>query len=237
MDAATYEERLIANLWYISDADVANLYTVLPFSTFSDDLCMDLKGNTCETTLRRLFSTDAETGERVADLLAVNEILGYKTTYPAPPRSLPSDWHLVDNGSTTWRVARNAPVEGAGGVVWTGEGTEAETTSVTDTSATIRVDRVGSDSRVVLSRLDYPGYGVDGARIADPVRDYLLTIDVGSVSPGSTVTVTFRPPGFVLEVVAAAVAILLMIGWSVLRLLERRKGRRRLPGALESTSL
>ncbi len=236
-DPSTFEDRLVANLWYLSSATVSNTYTVLPFSTFSSDLCIDLKGNTCDQTLDRLFSIDADTGEQVVDLLAVNEILGYKATYPAPPRSLPSGWRLVDSGTTTWRIAREVPVDGAGGVVWSGEGTEVVPTSVTDTSVTIRVDRAGSDSRVVLSRLDYPGYGVDGARITDPVRDYLLTIDVGSVSPGSTVTVTFRPPGFALEVVAAGLAVMLMIGWPAVRLLERRKGRQRVPGAPSSAWL
>lgn len=222
MDPTTYEERLIANLWYLSSAKVSNTYTVLPYSTFSDDLCIDLKGNTCDRALDRLFSIDSDTGERVVDLLAIDQILGYKTTYPAAPRSLPEGWHLVQDGSTTWRLARDSAIEGAGGVVWTGPGTEVETTSSTDTSVTLRVGRVGSDPRVVLSRLDYPGYVVEGASTADPVRKYLLTIDLDSVAPGSTVTVTFRPPGFAVEVGSAFVAVFLLISWSVLRLRARR---------------
>ena len=112
---------------------------------------------------------------------------------------------------------------GAGGVTWTGDGTRVDTVAQSDTSVTLRVEEVGSDPRVTLSRLEWPGYQVDGAALADPVRGYLLTVDLTEARPGDLVTVTFRPPGFAVEVAAAILAGLLLIGWPVARLMERRR--------------
>lgn len=225
-DPLSYRERLIANLWYYSPASVMNVYTVIPFSAFADDLCIEIRGRTCDQTMERLFSTDESTGEQIVDLLAVSEIVGYRATFPQPPSPMPAGWRLVDSDILTWRIARDAPVPSAGAIVWSGDGTLVEVASATDTSVTLRVDAVGGDARVILSRLAWPGYEVQGATLAHPVRDYLLTVDLSGVAPGDKVTVRFKPPGAPFIVAAAAAAVMLLIGWVLLRL---RHGARPAP--------
>ena len=80
--------------------------------------------------------------------------------------------------------------------MWSGEGTDVTETGETQTSVTFTVDAVGEDPRVALSRLPFPGYSVSGAELADPVRDYLLTVDVAGLEAGDQVTVRFLPPPF-----------------------------------------
>ena len=48
-------------------------------------------------------------------------------------------------------------------VAWTAPGTAVSVIEQTETSLELQVDRVGEDGRVVLSRLDYPGYSISGA--------------------------------------------------------------------------
>jgi hypothetical protein len=75
----------------------------------------------------------------------------------------------------------------------------------------------------VLSRLDYPGYSISGAAKVDPARGWLLTVDVSDASPGDTVVVTFRPPGFALIIAALVLAGVLAVVWPLLRTRRRRR--------------
>lgn len=223
-DPASYSERLGSNLWYFSDASVSNLYTVLPFTAFSMDLCTDLKGRTCDTALDTLLSEDPTTGELVADLLSITHIMGYRETVAEAPTELPQGWRSSSEGDLTWMISREEVVAPAGGVTWAGAGTRVSTLAESETSVTVRIDEVGTDARVTFSRLPWPGYSVDGASITDPIRGYLLTIDLSGASVGDEVTITFRPPGYWIEVFAAVVAVLLIVAWIGLRVIWRRRG-------------
>ncbi len=220
----SFDERLMGNLWYLSRAEMASVYTVLPFSTFAADLCSDLRGATCAEALETLWSTDETTGLPVADLMSLSTIVAMKATYPERPAA-PEGWSVTDGGAFTWVAVRDEPTDSAGGVVHTGAGTDVEILSRDDTGVRFRVERIGEDPRVVLSRLAYPGYAAEGARLTDPVRGWLLTVDVSDASPGEVVTVSFRPPGFALVVAAYAVAGLLAVGWGVAWARARRRQR------------
>jgi hypothetical protein len=220
----SFDERLMANLWYLSPASVSSLYTVLPYSAFSKDLCLDLKGATCADALPTLWSEDPETGLAVVDLMGVSAIVAMKATFPEEPVA-PDGWSGQDAGAFTWLLTRDDPVPAAGGVVWSGEGTRVSVLEQTETSVRLEVDEVGADGRVTLGRLDYPGYSIQGAQKVDPVRGWLLTVDVSSASPGGTVVVSFLPPGIWLMVAAAALSAVLVVAWPLLR----RRARRRAP--------
>lgn len=211
-DPSTWDERLLANLWYLSDTDVSNLYTVLPYSTFVDDFCMDLRGNTCRDGLDTLWSVDPDTGVRVSDLMDVSTVIAMRATYPEQPQP-PAGWHLAEADDHTWLFQRDEPLPAAGGVVWSGDGTIVREREVADDAVTFEVEAVGGDGRVVLSRLDYPGYAISGAAKAAPLRDWLLTVDVSDAQPGDVVTVRFLPPGLPLLVGAAAVGVLVAAAW------------------------
>ncbi|GGO66219.1 hypothetical protein GCM10010910_25180 [Microbacterium nanhaiense] len=224
-DPESWDERLMANLWYLSDANVSSVYTVLPFTSYATDLCSDLRGVTCEEALEVLWSEDEDTGLPVADLLDVSTILAAKTTFPDEPEAA-DGWSLTAEGEYTWRFDRDEPLPSAGGVTWTGEGTSVTELSLSDTSVSFTVSSVGSDPRVALSRLPFPGYSVSGAELADPIRDYLLTIDLSGVAEGTEVTVTFLPPPFPILVGAFAASWLVLIAWLIARATARRRARR-----------
>lgn len=221
----SFDERLVGNLWYLSPEPVSSLYTVLPFSTYAADLCLDLRGATCDETIDVLWETDAETGVTVADLMGVSTIIAMTETFPDEPEPAPG-WRVAASGDFAWLLVRDEPVAGAGGVTWTGDGTEVTVLSQSETSVTMRVDEVGADGRVVLSRLPYPGYAVEGAAFADPVRGWLLTVSVDDAAPGDVVTVTFRPPGFALMVAAFALAGVMLLGWPAWHVVRSRRSAR-----------
>jgi len=221
-----YKEALVANLWYVDEAEVANLYTVLPFLAYRDDVCADWRGVTCPDLYDRLFTTDGRTHEPLADLLAVDHILAIEASFPdGYPEAAPG-WHVASTGDFTRRYDRDVPLEATGGVAWTDDGLKVDVLAQDDTNIQIRIDDApAGGGEVVFSRLAWPGYVADGAQIADPVRGYLLTIDVPEDAVGKTITVTFRPPGWVVEILAFGGAILAAIAWLVIRLIRGRRPR------------
>ncbi|MBP2437081.1 YfhO family protein [Microbacterium amylolyticum] len=220
---ASWDERLMGNLWYLSETPVASVYTVLPFESFADDLCSDLRGLTCEDALDTLWSIDPDTGERVSDLMSISTIIAAKATYPDQP-VVPDGWHVADDLDWNWYLQRDEELPSAGGVTWTGEGTAVTVTAQSDTSVTFSVDAVGSDPRVVLSRLPFPGYEVSAGSFADPVRDYLLTVDV-TAAAGEEVTVRFLPPPFPVLAGSFVLAWLVLAGWLIVWRRDARRAR------------
>lgn len=220
---ATYAERLVGNQWYFADTRVSSLYTVLPFEAYTDDLCADLRGATCPEALDTLLAMDETTGRQVAELLGVNAIVVMKESFPDGLPALGAGWAVLADREFTWVLKRDRPVATAGGVVWTSPGTEITMRSASDTRVELEVDAVGADGRVVLSRLAWPGYRVDGADITAPTRGYLLTLDVASAQPGDVVTVEFRPPGWAIEIASLVIALIALVGWPVVVAVSRRR--------------
>lgn len=222
-ESETFDDRLVGNLWYYSPTSVSNVYTVLPFTNFAADLCIDLRGATCPEAIDTLESVDNETGRTVSELLGINTIVAVKASYPSGMPDLGDSWSLRSEGGSAWVFTRDSPVQTAGGLVATGEGTTATVLEQTDTTVRIRMDEIGRSGRLVLSRLAYPGYAVDGATIADPTRGYLLTVDASTAQPGDVVTVAFRPPGWTLELGALVVALAILVTWPVFVITRRRR--------------
>lgn len=248
-DPATFGERLVANQWYFSGTTVSSLYTVLPYRAYVEDLCADLRGSTCGAALATLTSTDNVTGRDLAELLGVNTIVVMKSSFGRQCPATPAGWTVHADDRITCVLVRVDPTPIAGGISWVGNGTQVEEVSRSSTDVTFRVDAVGTDARVVLSRLAWPGYRVRGAEQVQSVRGYLLTVDVASAEPGELVTVSFRPPGWGLEISALIAALLIAVGWPIARVVvarqsfsrrsatvgsrlvgERRLGRERGPG-------
>ncbi|WP_157759441.1 hypothetical protein [Cellulosimicrobium cellulans] len=213
-----------ANLWYLNDASVQNVYTPLQYRTYSEDLCMSSHGATCWDVVDTLFATDETTGRPVADLLSVSTLQIVRRSDGESPDPYadaepPPGWH--EAGRTPLSVAwvRDEPVDPAGGIAWTSEGTEVSDVTVTGTRVELTVDGVPEGGgQIVFSRLAWPGYTVEGASLADPVRDYLLTVDVPPTSAGERVTVSFLPPGWTVGLVSLGVAIGGALVWSILSL-------------------
>lgn len=208
-DPDSYRESLLANLWYLTGKDAGSVYTVLPFTAFSRDLCMDLRGATCPDALDTLFQ---DTRHPLVDDMALNTVVVIKgeglETRPTPP----SGW-TVEDGDYTWTLHRTAPVAPAGDVVRTSDGVTVSTLHRDDLSITLKIDEAPADGgEVVFSRLAWPGYTTTGAQLGDPERGYLLTLDVSANDAGTTLTVSFLPPGWGIEVGAAALAAWIAVG-------------------------
>lgn len=218
-----YEESLLANLWYLTGKDAASVYTVLPFRALSEELCVDLRGWTCPEAFDALFDETPGTDRVLADDLALNTVVVIKGPGLETLGSAPSGWS-VEEREHTWLLTRDEPVDAAGGIARVDGDASLSVVSRDDLSVTLQVDEVGADgASVVFSRLAWPGYSADGAELAEPDRDFLLTLDLSSEDEGSTITVSFRPPGWGLELGSAVAALLLALAWSALHLVQRRR--------------
>ncbi|MDO8381398.1 MAG: hypothetical protein Q7T17_00230 [Microbacterium sp.] len=214
-DAASYEERLVANQWYFSDSTVSSTYTVLPFRDYVRDLCADLRGSTCSDALGTLLSTDTATGQEVSALLGVNTIVVIKASFPDGVPEPPAGWSMADDGVYTRVLTRDAPVATAGGVAWESAGTTVEVLEQSDSRLELRVGSIGDDSQIVLSRLAWPGYTVSGATFAAETRGYLATLDLSEAQTGDVIVVQFQPPGWWVEMVSLLLALIVLAGWPV----------------------
>jgi len=210
---ASYKESLLANLWYLTGKDAASVYTVLPYATFAKRLCIDLRGQTCPKALTELFASSG--GRTLADDMALNSVIVIKGPGLDREPAVPEGWSLKDR-EYTWLLTRDAPVERAGGIVHVEGDADVRVISRDDTSVTLSVDRVGAQgASIVFSRLAWPGYRTSGGVLGAPERGFLLTLDLAHVDAGSTITVSFAPPGWGIELAAGALALLIAVGWVI----------------------
>ena len=101
-----------------------------------------------------------------------------------------------------------------------------------DASVTLRVDDVAAGGgEVVFSRLAWPGYSTSGGSLADPEREFLLTVAVEPEDVGTSIVVTFRPPGWTVEILSAIIALLIAAAWTAVWALVRRSSRATRPGS------
>ncbi|MFF8188114.1 hypothetical protein ACF044_12755 [Microbacterium sp. NPDC016588] len=220
-DPRAYRESLIANLWYTTGKDVASVYTVLPFTRYAQDLCVDLRGWTCPGAFTALFAADAD-GSTIADDMALNTVIVIKGP-DLTEVTVPDGWRL-DDGEFTWTLHRVDPVARAGGIARTDAGVSVSDVTWDATTVSFRVDEVpdgGGD--VVFSRLAWPGYSASGASLVDPQRGFLLTARVDAAQAGQIVTVRFLPPGWGLELAAAGMAGVLAAAYAIWFAVERRR--------------
>jgi hypothetical protein len=228
-------EVLVGSAWYLNPHRVVNSYTAINHRGYSRRFCVHHQGVTCPALLDRLFSVEPSTGLRRVDLLAVSSLLLLHADVPAGLRDHPPPgWHVAATGrwATTW--VRDQAVAAAGGPVWTSPGLRVTSRGAGGREVTLHVDRVpGSGGTVVLSRLPWPGYRVDGARALEPTDGYLLTLRVPSTAEGRTVTARFSPPGWRVELAAWWTGMLAAAVWVVVHTV---RSRRRLRGGRPSVS-
>lgn len=214
-----WDETLLANSWYLNETKVQNLYTPLMFARYAEDVCLDPHGWTCPAAAAKLFTRDEATGQLLADLLSVDSVQLIRERADEDISKLhnvpvPHGWHVAESTDNTLLWVRDTPHLDTGDVVWQSTGLRVSTISVASSRLVLRVDAVAdSGGKAVLSRLDWPGYKVEGAGLADPLRGYLLQVDVEAGSVGKEITVEFQPPAWPVVIGCIISALILMVGW------------------------
>lgn len=221
------DQALYGNSWYATGKRVQNAYTTLQWPAYRDKLCMQLKGETCSRSFTALFQRQPETGGQLVDLLGINSVLLIKSSFTDRSwATVPDGWATVRDTPETRLIARTHLVDNAGGVVWSSPGTQVAVTGQDATRVDFTVTKVpASGGVVVLSRLPWPGYTVDGGRLSDTrTEGFLLTVDVPASAAGHVVSVQYRPPGYALMVGAAGLIGILGLLWLIGRRFARRDG-------------
>ncbi len=217
---------LPGSLWDLTGKPVHNGYTTLGLRAYNDRFCVRFNGDACAEALDAILETEPTTGLPWVDLHSISTLVlvdlpAARTANP------PAGWHVAEDEEHVVTWVRDRPLPTAGGVVWTSPGTRVREVSQTGTTTTFVVEQVGGqDASVVLSRIAWPGYEVDGASLEDPVGGQLVTVGLSPEDVGSEVTVRFRPPGWRLEVAALAASVLLGAAWVLgSAATRRREGR------------
>lgn len=217
-------ETLAGNMFYLNPASVQNSYSAVYYPPFQALTCMYYNGSTCGEAFTMIFAELPQTGLPVVDVLGVSTVQAIKAGVAESAWSVvPDGWHVVEDTALTRTIVRDDPIDPAGSVAWSSDGTEVTVLEEDAMGVTFRVDDVpASGGTVALSRIPWPGYRVDGATIAEePVDTMLLGIDIPSDARGTTVTVSYWSPGWQLQVASGALLVLLLGGWTLLRRLPR----------------
>lgn len=222
---------LRGSLWALTDKPVMNGYTTAQPRAFRERFKSHYMGGLPPEALAELMQPQAPTGQPLATLFGISTIIlerGY------PWGSPPPGWHVATQTKVSITWVRDRPVALAGGVSWCSPGTSVRTLAEGPLGVTFRVaDVPDTGGSVVLSRLAWPGYRVAGAgaRLAAPVGDLLVRVRVSAGAAGRDITVSFRPPGWHLEMGCAGGAAVLTLLWSGLWLWRRRRVASGQPGA------
>ena len=156
------------------------------------------------------------------DAFGVTNLQVWKPSYP--DRDLddpPKGWFVSDIGQKTVLWTREGSSIDVGDVVTSSPGLGVETVSNGPDQLTLRVtNRTAAPGRIILSRLAWPGYSVNGpARAVDPTADMLLTVEVPGGSDPSEVDIRFEPPGLRLGLWLLSLGTLFVL---ILELVRRR---------------
>ncbi|MGO4234842.1 hypothetical protein [Pseudarthrobacter sp. YAF2] len=243
-DDSTWSRTLMANTWYLSHASVLNRYQLIGHTEYNKTLCLRYLGGTCAELLDRLFERQEETGMPLVDVLGIDNIQVLKKSFegnqrptasnnyvgrqePISVRPVPAGWREVSDDGEIALWSRDVPTGSSGGLVWTSAGTKLTETRRTATEVTLRVDEVPSGGgRAALARLPWPGYQVSGATLASPVDGFLLAVDVPERAAGSTLSVSFTPPGWAAGVTLWCAGVGGMVLWTACDVVLARRRRR-----------
>lgn len=213
-DPAFAAEALSGSAWYLSGHPVQNTYTTISFRAFHERYCFAYEGSTCPAVLDALFSTEPTTGMLRVDLLAVSTLMLVREDFPG--RNLaaaPGGWRVTASTPRTVTWVRTHPVPGAGRPVWSSPRTSVRVISADDRTVRFATRAPAGGGRVLLSRLAWPGYHVDGGEVGTSVDGYLLTVEVPAGA--HAVTVRFSPPGWPVEVASWWLAVVGASAWVV----------------------
>lgn len=217
-----WEEALVARLWQVNPAAVQNSYVVIGYANYVNDLGLNYLGMTPPQTLDTLFSEDAATGAGVVDLLGIDNVQIWRHSFPDRDLADPPDgWRVAEEGQYTVLWSREEPRFLTGSVTYAGPGISYDVLTNVEDQVVVRVTNSSLIPQpMVFARLAWPGYRVSGATLADPVRGYLLTVEVPAGATDEEVVITYTAPGFFVGIATGGAAIVLI---GVAETLRRRR--------------
>jgi hypothetical protein len=240
---AAVRDFLIASSWYVNPHPVQNVYSTIGFTAYNELYGMRFDGATYPWLADVLFEFEPRTGLQRVDLLSVSTILLVRsglpeTTLPNPP----DGWSVSEQTTNAVTWVRDLPLPPAGGLVWASPGLNVTRLSTSTRELRLRVNQAPANGgTVVLSRLAWPGYYVDGATLAPPTDGYLLTVAVPPGASGRTVTVRYSPPGWGVEQLTGwlgiGIGLLWSLGFAFARANLVRQRRKRAAGELAGREL
>jgi hypothetical protein len=233
-----FRDLLLGNGSHAAGVDALNSYSGIGYTAFSDALCMNYYGGTCADAYPRLWRTVPGTTADLADLLRLRTIVllnGYTDDQPTgpsgftdrhlsstvdpttPPVDPPRGWAVTERTPLVTVLGRETPVDFPDGrLSW--HGADLRVTTDRAEGAAERVRYTGRGP-AVFAALAWPGWHatVDGRPV--PVRQGpagLIAVDLPpSAGDGSTLALSFRPPGFAIGLPLLAAGLLLGVGYAV----------------------
>ncbi|MCI9889625.1 hypothetical protein JT358_14335 [Micrococcales bacterium 31B] len=226
-----FQNSAASNLWYlVPSVNMLNTYYVAAHRSLATELCEGNAGQTCGDLLKRLAEPDPTMGVPLADLLSIDSILIDKAEVPQAEYESPMPgWSVATQDARVILWTRDTPVGAAGGVVWADRDLQYSNSSISDRETVVKIGTVPEGgARLVLSRLAWPGYTVQGdATLQTPTNGYLVTVQVPETAAGTTLTVRWDPPRWNLLQGAGGAAVLLslllIVGSAILS--SRRKAK------------
>lgn len=205
---------LTGSLYTLTGKPVVNSYTTIGFEPYSDRFRLRFSGDHFPGRLKNLISEEPTTGMRWIDLLGIRTLAVGKI--PAAEKvDLPPQWQQVGENPYQRVYVRKNALPPPGSVAWSGKGVRLseKSSSRFDTSFTVDAVPPGGGN-VVISRLAWPGYRVEGAEWGRPLHQMLLVVHLTPDDVGDEVVVSFRPPGWPLELGALVLAGGVALAWA-----------------------
>lgn len=208
---APWRNFLGGSMFHAIGVDSVNTYSGVGLEAFTDRLCMDFKGGTCEQGYRNLWKPAGPGQSDLAELMKIDTIVLDRSI--VAPIKAPAGWRETVRTPKVVVLQHDSPYPWPDSrLSWVSPGTTVAGASGTTTQETVELSEVRAGAtRLAFARLGWPGYTAE--MNGQPVevsrsRAGLLTVRLPAGTQPGTLVVRFRPPGFTVGLLLAALGLL-----------------------------
>lgn len=220
-----WDSFLPGSMYQVAGVDAVNAYTGMGMRVFNKHFCMEYDGLTQPCGYRNLWRVSPIADVPVADLMKLETVVVQPEMTVGV--DVPEGWSVAEQSDSVVVLTRDEPVPWPDArLSWVADGIEvASAETVVPLHEQVEVTDSGEGGPMIFATLGWPGWQaeIDGTEV--PVSRTKIGMLMVELPPGTsgTLDLTFRPPGLVTGVAAAALGTL---GALVLGLVHWR-GRRR----------